>query len=312
MTEPESRNVSEQWDWAAEDLRVPFVFHLERQEYVDVSEVGRGAAAGCICPSCRVPLLSRQGNAKRWHFAHETRGTYRLAADQCRFSIWTAMVLMGRQELGRCSTFLTPDYVLRQQSMTPRGVVCLEETVTRGRNLAVDGSRIEAQQAGAKWDALLEIQKFKLAIALVHREKRLSMLEVESRSDHALGILSVDLPTLWTGALALLREGKFSHREAFRRVLLESEVGKTWEYHPLQEDKQTQLQERIAALQKPSSTPSYLTPSPNWQASTTSWEPPARRRKVKCMRCQHRWANPASSGSACPACGEKAAWIPDE
>lgn len=35
-----------------------------------VSEVPRGAASNCFCPTCGAPLIARQGQEKEWHFAH--------------------------------------------------------------------------------------------------------------------------------------------------------------------------------------------------------------------------------------------------
>lgn len=36
-----------------------------------VGDVPRGAACGCFCPTCRSPLLAKQGDVNSWHFAHE-------------------------------------------------------------------------------------------------------------------------------------------------------------------------------------------------------------------------------------------------
>ncbi|MDT8992808.1 competence protein CoiA family protein [Curvibacter sp. APW13] len=36
-----------------------------------VGDVARGAACACFCPTCRSPLVSKQGEKNAWHFAHE-------------------------------------------------------------------------------------------------------------------------------------------------------------------------------------------------------------------------------------------------
>lgn len=36
-----------------------------------VGDVPRGAACGCLCPICRSPMVSKQGDINVWHFAHE-------------------------------------------------------------------------------------------------------------------------------------------------------------------------------------------------------------------------------------------------
>lgn len=36
-----------------------------------VGDVPRGVACGCFCPTCRSPLVAKQGEKNSWHFAHE-------------------------------------------------------------------------------------------------------------------------------------------------------------------------------------------------------------------------------------------------
>lgn len=36
-----------------------------------VGDVPRGAACGCVCPTCSSPLVAKQGEKNSWHFAHE-------------------------------------------------------------------------------------------------------------------------------------------------------------------------------------------------------------------------------------------------
>jgi len=49
---------------------IPFGLRENDKAIVDVYEVKRGRECGCICPSCRTPLIARQGEEKVWHFAH--------------------------------------------------------------------------------------------------------------------------------------------------------------------------------------------------------------------------------------------------
>ncbi len=37
---------------------------------VKAQDVPNGAACGCVCPGCEAPLQARQGDIRRWHFAH--------------------------------------------------------------------------------------------------------------------------------------------------------------------------------------------------------------------------------------------------
>ena len=49
-------------------------FGLYNGRLVDVSEVERGVACGCVCPGCFTPLVARQGRVNVWHFAHDQLG----------------------------------------------------------------------------------------------------------------------------------------------------------------------------------------------------------------------------------------------
>lgn len=51
--------------------RLPFAV-AEDGSHVLVHEVERGLACGCSCPECAKPVLARQGEHIRWHFAHST------------------------------------------------------------------------------------------------------------------------------------------------------------------------------------------------------------------------------------------------
>lgn len=50
---------------------LPFAVRQDTGECVDVHTVHQGARCGCLCPSCKAPLIARQGAIKVWHFAHQ-------------------------------------------------------------------------------------------------------------------------------------------------------------------------------------------------------------------------------------------------
>ncbi|HGG6428060.1 TPA: hypothetical protein ACJG67_004667 [Salmonella enterica subsp. enterica serovar Kottbus] len=58
--------------------RIPFGLKKKDQMYVDVADVPKGKNCGCLYPSCHIPLIARQGNVNRWHFAHASRTVVQL------------------------------------------------------------------------------------------------------------------------------------------------------------------------------------------------------------------------------------------
>ena len=52
---------------------IPFGLSSSNGSIVDVHSVSRGKDCNCVCPSCRTPLIARQGKENVWHFAHASR-----------------------------------------------------------------------------------------------------------------------------------------------------------------------------------------------------------------------------------------------
>ncbi len=287
------------------DLRVPFGLDQQTGELVDVADVPRGLACGCICPSCKVPLQAKQGEINRWYFAHETRGTYKLAADQCELSIWTAMVLMARQEISRALTFKTPFYELKQAGLT--------QLVTESRDLPMEQCEIEHTHSGVRWDALLSYKGFMLALVMTHPEKGFSMLMVQGEDAAKLGVINVDLQLLWNETIRKVGRGDQTRRNAFRQELLEGVAGKRWEFHPRETRAREELARRIAAqpVRSVREPPSSRTPrtysAPSQQRSDESGQ----RTTVRCLLCRAVWVHIKYGEEPCPGCGAHAMWIPE-
>ncbi|GAK86880.1 hypothetical protein JCM19238_4489 [Vibrio ponticus] len=88
---------------------VPFGLRTQEQTFVDVADVVRGKHCGCICPSCHMPLIARQGEEKQWHFAHASRkveGTDK----ECDFSFFVSVRMMARQVIETGISIVLPEY----------------------------------------------------------------------------------------------------------------------------------------------------------------------------------------------------------
>ena len=68
---------------------VPFAIDKSTGLITEVANVPRGAACGCVCPSCGTELLARQGTEREWHFAHNFRSTD-TPAEECDLAFDTA------------------------------------------------------------------------------------------------------------------------------------------------------------------------------------------------------------------------------
>ena len=80
--------------------RIPFGLASDDGSLVDVENVPRGAKCGCVCPSCKTPLVARQGGEKEWHFAHASQRIYKRTKNECQYSFYVSVRLMARQLIG--------------------------------------------------------------------------------------------------------------------------------------------------------------------------------------------------------------------
>jgi hypothetical protein len=72
---------------------------------VDVTEVARGNACGCICPGCHAPLSARQGAKVSWYFAH-------VAGTECDLGYESALHLAVKQLISESKSLLLPTCVV--------------------------------------------------------------------------------------------------------------------------------------------------------------------------------------------------------
>ncbi|MEC8880010.1 MAG: competence protein CoiA family protein [Pseudomonadota bacterium] len=70
---------------------IPFGLRVNDDYLVDVSHVERGRRCRCICPSCKTPLIARQGDKKTWHFAHASRAVYEETHRKCEYSFFVSV-----------------------------------------------------------------------------------------------------------------------------------------------------------------------------------------------------------------------------
>ncbi len=89
---------------------IPFGLNEEDGRFVDVFNVPRGKKCGCICPSCKTPLIARHGEVNEWHFAHASRTVYSKTENECKFSFYVSVRMMARQIIGEYLEIILPAY----------------------------------------------------------------------------------------------------------------------------------------------------------------------------------------------------------
>lgn len=82
-------------------------YGLKNNQLVFVDEVDNGLKCGCVCPTCRVNLIAKQGDIREHHFAHQNDDNSCLHIQETYF-LRTKEIL----ETNRC--IMVPDYPSNQ------------------------------------------------------------------------------------------------------------------------------------------------------------------------------------------------------
>lgn len=203
----------------------------ERDEaIVDVYAVQRGRACGCICPSCRTPLIARPGEEKACHFAHASRNVYDRTVQECDFSFYVSVRLMARQLIGSKLTLALPEY----RDRVSRYVGVLHETreldyvITAGKAIQLEQVEVETRFAKAAVDLKGRVGDFEFVVYLAH-PGRLVPRELEALEGVKAGVIAIDLRSL-AGVFAQLTGGERTYSDALADFLRNDLASKRWVY----------------------------------------------------------------------------------
>lgn len=278
-------------------LRIPFALRLQDQAMVGPEEVLRGAACGCICPSCRLPLIANQGDDKVAYFSHNTRGHDREVARSCTYSFYVSVAAMAKQLARQGLPVTLPAY--RQTVEFPphqRGAARETVLVTHQTTLEPTGIEIDVEVNGAICDVVIWHNEHRLALFLVHPEKHSPQMHKQALRDPLTGILEIEL----TGMA--LRYGELRAGEAFKAAVQEflqhDLSSKRWIFHPREERLTRPVRERLEAAWNERRRQFEARPMPNPPPIA-----PQETRKVRysCI-CGNQYAGALPGITNCPAC----------
>jgi ssDNA-binding Zn-finger/Zn-ribbon topoisomerase 1 len=211
---------------------IPFGLRESDEAIVDVFAVKRGRECGCICPSCRTPLIARQGEEKVWHFAHASRHVYDRTAQECDFSFYVSVRLMARQLIGSRLTLALPDYRGRvtQYVEDLHQTRTLDYLVTEARSVELEHVEVETCFADVAVDVKGKVGNFDFVIYLVH-PGRVVPTELESLDGAKAGVVAIDLQKM-AGALARVKDAGGTYSQALGEFLAKNVASKRWVFHP--------------------------------------------------------------------------------
>ena len=211
---------------------IPFAFREIDGSFVDVSEVERGRKCGCICPSCKTPLIARQGNIKQWHFAHASRAVYEKTNKECEFSFFVSVRLMARQVVGESLKVRLPKYedTVSFDADSWIGSPPKKFIVTDEKTVIIDGIEIEKSIYGVEVDIYGNVHGYPLILYFTHPGRNLPP-DLMSPEDDQCGIVEVSLVNTYPLFVSNNKRGQ-SYIEKLRYFLAEDINSKRWIYHP--------------------------------------------------------------------------------
>ncbi|HEC8710353.1 TPA: hypothetical protein R4C66_002168 [Salmonella enterica subsp. enterica serovar Poona] len=170
---------------------IPFGLRKEGQMYVDVADVPKGRNCGCLCPSCHIPLIARQGKVNRWHFAHASRKV-RDIEQNCQYSFFVSVRAMAKQIIESGFRLSTPGYT-GEVSERHDGITFSERfCVTTPGTITLDNVQKECLFEETIVDICAEINGYSLVIYFSHPERRVPF-SLEVPDNKQCGVLEIDL-----------------------------------------------------------------------------------------------------------------------
>lgn len=286
--------------------RIPFGFKPADGTFVDVAEVTRGAKCGCICPSCKTPLIARHCESDRvWHFAHDWRGVYKETQKECDFSFYLSVRMMARQIISDQLSVSLPAYcgeVINKTSIYSK-TFSEKFTVTKSRDITLINVRVENRFLGMDVDVIGEVQGYKFVIYFTHPGRAIPF-QPDSFEGEKCGVITISLEPL-QNLFSKCRKQKISYQQLLSEFIQSDLTSKSWFYHPLFEKKRRQAKARLdERLQpKPIISPPITAPQKvEFRGERNKMLRTKNHVLFRCEKCDREWQGQIPGINACPDC----------
>lgn len=211
---------------------IPFGLSEKDGKLLDVANVVQGKRCGCICPSCKSPLIARHGQIKEWHFAHTGKVTSSQTKNPCKYSLFVSVRLMARQILGENLELLLPEYHDTASvglSSFP-GQLHADFKITGQQRITLTQIEIDQSFLGKPVDIIGHIGEFSFIIYFTYPGRHIPG-EFFNPSDSHCGILGISLNQIPALFLNAKKQNK-SYLNILHRFLCINLPSKRWVFHP--------------------------------------------------------------------------------
>ncbi len=230
---------------------VPFGYSQLQGRLVDVHQVPSGKRCGCVCPSCKAPLIARKGNKKIWHFAHDSSSEAFQELERCSYSFFVSARMMARQLIGDSLEVALPDFeiVLSGQGAESDYPVHVSESVTTSRQVRLHDVVVDAELNGQRFDILGYVGEHSLAFLLTHPGRDGFPL-AGNHAESGIGMVAIALDGL-KDEFRKLRSPDDSYGDILTNYIANDTTSKKWIFHPRQQQAEEKARAKLAkALSK--------------------------------------------------------------
>lgn len=289
---------------------IPFGLDTNTGALVDVYDVPRGQECGCICPSCKTPLIARQGHVNEWHFAHASRTHYAQTQNECDYSFYMSVRLMARQIFDTETIAIDlPEYTEEVHKSDYSELY----TITPAGTITLSDIELEKPISKVPVDIYGKVVGYAFIIYFTH-DQRFVPSELYTTADKQ-GVIAISLND--TQSLFFKKRGR-PYKELLREYLKKNIKSKEWIYHPR---KASQKEKALKRLQFISSQhvedddeSEYLSGNPvdaftsvikrTYPNTQSMNEADDLDEKItfECRKCDFKWAGYRRGGNECPQC----------
>lgn len=293
---------------------VPFGYSESKGRLVDVHQVQSGKRCGCICPSCKAPLIARKGNKKIWHFAHDSGSAAFQKLEKCTYSFFVSARMMARQLIGDSLEVALPDFEIVLSGKGPQSAypVRVSEQVTKSGRVRLSNVVVDAELNGQRFDILGYVGGHALAFFFTH-PGRDGFTRTGNHGESETGIVAIALDGL-KDEFRKLQSPDYSYGVILTNYISNDTKSKKWIFHPRQQQAEGKARERLKkALSETGRTISPTRKLPERQDSFSKGllaelgrveKAGIRGRQFKyvCRLCNSSWVGAGNADATCRQC----------
>jgi len=230
---------------------VPFGYSESEGRLVDVHQVQSGKRCGCVCPSCKAPLIARKGNKKIWHLAHDSGSEIVQKLEKCTYSFFVSARMMARQLIGDSLEVALPDYeiVLSEKGPQSDYPVHVSERVTSSRRVQLSDVvmdvdvDVDVDVNGQRFDILGYVGGHALAFIITHPGRE----GIGRSGDHEgceSGIVAIALDGL-KDEFRKQQSPDYSYGDILANYISNDTRSKKWISHPRRQQAEEKAREKL-------------------------------------------------------------------